>query len=90
MIDAPHHLAGGQRVGEVELRHALRPRGGRQQQRGEQRQAQRHQTNRMMNAITSAYSATASVSANPRMARPNTRSRAAGLRATLLTRAAKM
>src|ERR1700722_19864602 len=43
------------------------------------------QTKRMMKAITSAYGATASVSANPRMARPNTRSRAAGLRATLVT-----
>src|SRR5271165_5975521 len=44
----------------------------------------------MMKAITSAYSATASVRAKPRMARPNTLARAAGLRATLLTRAAKM
>ena len=40
--------------------------------------------------MTSAYSATASVSAKPRMPRPNTWSRAAGLRATLLTSATKM
>src|ERR1700760_3317497 len=47
--------------------------------------ARRCQTKRMMKAMTSAYSATASVSAKPRIARPNTRSRDAGLRATLVT-----
>ena len=62
---------------------------GSSSKRGEQ-QPHRTQTNRMMKAITSAYSATASVSAKPRMARPNTRSREAGLRATLETSAAKM
>src|SRR6185312_6329515 len=98
---APDDLARRQRIAEVELRHSLRRhRHARQAQRGEGKgrdpardaagTRHRDQTNRMMKAMTSAYRATASVSAKPRMARPNTLSRAAGLRATLFTRAAKM
>ena len=47
------------------------------------------QVNRIRKAISSANSATASVSAKPRMPRPKTWSRADGLRATLVTAVAR-
>jgi len=87
---------------EVELRHALlvllREGGGGKKERrrshesGERTHARvlRDQVNRMRNAISRAKSATASVSAKPRMPRPNTWSRAEGLRATLETSEEKM